>query len=217
MFGVRLHAGECVPRLSASSTDLAPAGHSDAGLVAHLDIAVETIKHLRARIQALKFRIGHGVAFLHEPLDAELAAKMNDMRDYLVADSTVVPVEVNLTSNCMLLADNFADAEFCHRNQLAEFHKHSFNVLLATDNDGVCPIPPCKEHDRHSSLAKEFCLGITLGAIGADTWSVHELTTNARLAAFIKAPPVKSPARGQKRKAATAPAGRPVKSTKHEE
>ncbi|KAJ3268502.1 hypothetical protein HDV01_002705 [Terramyces sp. JEL0728] len=93
-------------------------------------------------------RIGHGVAFGHE-----------DLNCYDFLSNRDIPLELNLTSNQVLL----------YQGRYITFVKNlvdnNCSILLSTDDDGIWSTPKCVKHHHHILVAAEYCKAIELGLI----------------------------------------------------
>mmetsp|Transcript_15102 Transcript_15102/g.31808 ORF Transcript_15102/g.31808 Transcript_15102/m.31808 type:complete len:844 (-) Transcript_15102:311-2842(-) len=114
-----------------------------------------------------RLRIGHGTYLKRRTgLCDPLLQLLNDMRDWVKDESVVL--EVCPTSNHCLVNDtgvgsnNVPDMlrvlmESCFDN---EDPSKMMRFVLATDDDGIFPIQPCIEHNRHRSVAHEYCVAM---------------------------------------------------------
>ena len=103
-----------------------------------------------SKLSQLKYptRIGHGVVFGHEDLNCyEFLSKLD------------IPLELNLTSNQVLL----------YQGRYIKFVKKlvddNYSILLSTDDDGIWSTPKCVKHHHHILVAAEYCKAIELGLI----------------------------------------------------
>ena len=175
-FGIRFHCGELVPRRVARSDK------SDPGLVAHLQVTIDTIELLSKRFKHLRFRIGHGVAFIHKVSNPVLIKNMKRMHHFLKTKQ--IPIEVNLTSNNILIADTFVHEEFGPADVLRGLNELGLRLILSTDDDGICPIYECKAHGRHISVSREFCLAIETKLLKT-VHDIDSLISTAMNCAFV--------------------------------
>lgn len=156
-FGIRLHAGEGIPRGSTAVVE--GGGQLFPAFLAHLGISVETLRRLSTTHPGIRLRIGHGVGYLvSHPMVVAFRAQLKALK---------ITFELNLSSNHTLLADNFisATSRYCDAAaSLRRFLDLELPVVLSTDDDGVWPIANCRAHHTHVSLAAEYCRAIDLGA-----------------------------------------------------
>ena len=157
-------------------------------LSAHLDICMHSVRRLKAA--GVPCRIGHGVALLYAavrdsgtiPSD-EISAMPDScyspsngttsedglasvvpnpaghLLPYLSILSRDVPIEINLTSNSYLIHDPSVGMSDELRGAAC---------ILSTDDDGIWAAGSCDLHNRHVSVAREYCVAIREGIIKSE-------------------------------------------------
>jgi adenosine deaminase len=154
-FGLRIHAGEGPLRPSTIDPADSPIRLS---FYLHMYIVVEGIKKVIEALQRLSsepvnVRIGHGVAFLFGVNEAPdkmdpFMTYMKEFRSYLIQHHIVC--ELNPTSNHMLLTSSFHNNKsLVNKRTLSTFLRQGLPVCLGTDDDGIWPIPICRQHGYH--------------------------------------------------------------------
>jgi len=168
-FGIRVHAGENVPRPTSAVAGFSEQEGTAAKVIGqayelHVRILMASISDL-AKDAQLPLRIGHGVVFAADTsgLSDGFVAAMESFRN-LLKDGPI-PCELNPTSNRMLLLDSHAAPDRRNIRTLSKFLSLGLPVVLCTDDDGVWPIPACGVHRRHRSVAYEYCHAILHGEI----------------------------------------------------
>ena len=189
-FGVRVHAGENLPRPSS-----VPFGTEDGSeaLGAAFELHTRLLMHSITKLTdsqagpSVNVRIGHGVAFVCDAANIHHARRSAANLDAFRRDLTAfqrmlrqrrVACELNPTSNRMLLADSFVTVNRGNVPTLRRFLDLNLPVFLCTDNDGIWPMPKCRVHGRHQGVALEYCDAILNGEIR----TVDELETMLRCA-----------------------------------
>eukprot|EP00041_Stephanoeca_diplocostata_P037403 m.1416275 g.1416275 ORF g.1416275 m.1416275 type:complete len:869 (+) comp25029_c0_seq123:163-2769(+) len=177
-FGVRLHAMESLPYSTQGTSDLKEGTTSEdiaRTLTADPQFlhALVTYRVVRRTFQLLpqpspslsvdskRFRIGHGT---HLTVDTErcspaLQLVLTKLCDF-VKQNTIV-LEVNVTSNHVLLCGTGLDASEQINDVYAmvcRMLELDLPIIFCTDNDGIWPIAACIEHEYHRSVAHQFCV-----------------------------------------------------------
>lgn len=210
-FGMRIHAGESVPRPPSSAF---PAPSPNPGqrtlqraFELHMRVLMTSIRMLYEAIGAppaghpsALIRIGHGVAFLHLADDSEVRGSALPDLDCAPADdddlilslrkfrqfcrTNSIVFELNPTSNDALLFDSVVDDKPENQRTLRRFLNLHIPVTLCTDDDGVWAIHKCKDHYSHISVAHEYCEAIMRGEIQTKQ-ELEAMVKSGRQAAFV--------------------------------
>ena len=98
-----------------------------------------------------------------------------------------IAIEVNLTSNNVLVLDTFTKEEFRSDDALVRMKGLGVPLVLGTDDDGICPIYECKTHGRHISVAREYCLAIETSQLKTQS-EIETLIANGINRAFVRPP-----------------------------
>jgi adenosine deaminase len=242
-FGIRIHAGEGVPRQSSKpvpASDAFGAACADAftGRISvqaagedwqrmaaafemHMHISMACLRRVEEGMPSAppgskhlpsSLRIGHGVAFLQTEMETDALAAvggtgasggaasatpcdgvrtatgdaLKEFRAWLKEKRVVL--ELNPTSNHMLLTDSCVSKDGANTRTLPIFLQEGLLVVLCTDDDGIWAIHKCPHHYQHTSVAYEFCQAIERCEITTAD-QLDELVNRAYAAAFSPAPP----------------------------